>query len=448
MSNGNSVKILSQKLLTKCKKVAGLKADISGGMGWGSSVDFENDKLKSISSAQKSSISLRVIKNNQLGVSGTTLINNEEIDGVLNDALKLSKFGKRVSFDLPKKKKVAYRPKTYDKSVENIKIDEFIKTGEKIIKRMKEKEPEMNVNSLTFTKGSSSSFFLNTNNVMEESKATSTSFGIEMSKIKHGDFFQLYNGQNSAKNDINYLKITDSLLKQVEWGKRIAKVKQGKYPVIFSPEAVPDLIVFLLTALNGKMINEKISKFTGKLGKRLFDRKLSITDNPLVDYFPSSYGVDDEGVNAEKNELIKNGIVNKFYYDLNEAAKAKTLSTGNGGRSGMFSQATPVTSNIFVSTGSKPYKSLIKDIKKGLLVYQFLGSGQNNPYNGDFQLGVFMGYKIENGEVVGRVKETSISGNIFELLRDNVLWLSKEKQRWGSMESPYVCLSNVSVMSK
>jgi len=448
MSEINELKKLSKKLLVRCKDVESLEADISSGMGRGSSVDFENDKLKSISSAQRSSISLRVINKKKLAVAGTTLINDEEIDGVLKDAMSLSKFGKKVNFHLPGKKKIAKRPKTYDASVEKIKIDEFIEKGEMIISRVKEKEPEMKVNSLNFSAKSSSSLFSNTSNVSDESKATGTSFGIEISKIKHGDFFQLYSGQNSVKHDINYLKITDSLLEQATWGRRIAKIQPGKYPVIFSPEAVPDLIGFLLTALNGKTVNEKSSKFIGKLGKRLFDRRLSITDNPLADYYPSSYGLDDEGVAAKKNVVIKQGIVNKFYYDLNEAEKAGTKSTGNGGRSGMFAQATPITSNIFVSAGTKQYKSLIKEIKEGLLVYQFLGAGQNNPYNGDFQLGVFMGYKIENGEVVGRVKETSISGNIFNLLKDNLLWFSKDTERWGSLESPYICLGNVTVMSK
>jgi len=448
MSEANNIKKLSKKLLTKCKRLPGLEADIDSGMGWGSGVNFENDKLKSISSAQRSSISLRVINKKRLAVTGTTLINDEEIDGVFEDAISLSKFGKRVNFSLPGKKKIASKPKTYDASVEKINIDEFVEKGKAIIDRVKEKEPEMKVNSLNFAARSSSSLFFNTNNVSDESKDTGTSFGIEISKIKHGDFFQLYRGQNSVKRDIDYLKITDGLLEQAAWGRRIVKIQPGKYPVVFSPEAVPDLIGFLLTSLNGKIVNEKSSKFVGKLGERLFDTGLSITDNPLADYFPSSYSLDDEGVPAKINKLIKRGYVNKFYYDLNEANEAKTKSTGSGGRSGMFTQATPVTSNIFINSGKKQYKSLIKDIKEGILAYQFLGAGQNNPYNGDFQLGVLMGYKIENGEVVGRVKETSISGNVFELLKDNVLWFSKDKERWGSLESPYICLGNVTVMSK
>lgn len=448
MSDINELKKLSKKLLVRCKDVESLEADISSGVGWGSSVDFENDKLKSISSAQRSSISLRVINKKKLAVSGTTLLDKEEINGVYKDVLNLSKFGKRVNFNLPKSRNITKRPKTFDASVEKIKIDELVEKGKLLISKVKEKESKMVVNSLTFATKSSSSLFLNTNDVSDESKVTGTSFGIEISKIKHGDFFQLFRGQNSIKHDIDYLKITDGLLKQAVWGKRIAKIKPGKYSVIFSPEAVPNLIGFLLTALNGKTVNEKSSKFMGKLGKRLFDRRLSITDNPLADYYPSSYAIDDEGVPAKKNKLIKRGYVNKFYYDLNEAEKAGTKSTGNGGRSGMFSQATPITTNIFVTAGTKQYKLLIKNIKEGILVYQFLGAGQNNPYNGDFQLGVFMGYKIENGEVVGRVKETSISGNIFNLLKDNVLWFSKDKERWGFLESPYICLGNVTVMSK
>jgi len=37
---------------------------------------------------------------------------------------------------------------------------------------------------------------------------------------------------------------------------------------------------------------------------------------------------------------------------------------------------------------------------------------------GDFSGNVLLGFKIEKGEIVGRVKDTMISGNVYQLLKD------------------------------
>ena len=49
-----------------------------------------------------------------------------------------------------------------------------------------------------------------------------------------------------------------------------------------------------------------------------------------------------------------------------------------------------------------------------------IGFGQSNVLNGDFSCNVGLGYRIRNGEIVGRVKDTMIAGNIYELLGGNV----------------------------
>ncbi len=49
-----------------------------------------------------------------------------------------------------------------------------------------------------------------------------------------------------------------------------------------------------------------------------------------------------------------------------------------------------------------------------------LGFGQTNMTNGDFSANLLLGFLVENGEIVGRVKDAMISGNIFELLKGDI----------------------------
>jgi len=60
--------------------------------------------------------------------------------------------------------------------------------------------------------------------------------------------------------------------------------------------------------------------------------------------------------------------------------------------------------------------------------------------NGDFSLSIQLGYFINNGEIVGRVKNLGIAGNVFKLLKEGIVDLSKETE-WSwlskcSLSSP------------
>jgi len=101
-----------------------------------------------------------------------------------------------------------------------------------------------------------------------------------------------------------------------------------------------------------------------------------------------------------------------------------------------------------VDQGESKFEEMISGIKEGLIVEHLLGAGQGNALGGDFNANVLLGYKIENGTVVGRVKDTMVSGNVYKVL--NQLISVGNDGRWigGSLYSPSILCDNVSVASK
>jgi PmbA protein len=96
---------------------------------------------------------------------------------------------------------------------------------------------------------------------------------------------------------------------------------------------------------------------------------------------------------------------------------------------------------------------MLKGIKRGLLVHDYLGLGQGNPINGEFSANVFLGYKIEDGEIVGRVKDVMLAGNVYDALR-NIEVISGDRE-WVTGPSvwfpglfPYIQLGGLSVTAK
>jgi PmbA protein len=85
-------------------------------------------------------------------------------------------------------------------------------------------------------------------------------------------------------------------------------------------------------------------------------------------------------------------------------------------------------------------------MKEGIIVDQVLGAGQSNQLAGEFSVNLDLGYKVENGEIVGRVKNTMVAGSIFEAaiaaLGDRAEWVG------GGAYVPYILFSNLGVAAK
>ena len=97
---------------------------------------------------------------------------------------------------------------------------------------------------------------------------------------------------------------------------------------------------------------------------------------------------------------------------------------------------------MLVSPGTESSESLIKSVKKGIFVEQMLGFGQPNMENGDFSANLALGFLVENGEIVGRVKNAMISGNIFELLKGDLQFSSDVHP---CNQQPYTIMPGVSL---
>ena len=197
-------------------------------------------------------------------------------------------------------------------------------------------------------------------------------------------------------------KVTDMVLRQLDLAKHRAKSPTKVLPVIFTPNGVAGaLIMPLLSAFNGKIVLEGASPVGNKLGKQVFDKNFSLRDDPLVAYRPGSRPCDDEGVASQRTPLINKGVVKAFLYDLQTAALAGKKSTGNGNRNRGGLPA-PAPSALVVTPGKTTFDDMVKDIKEGLVIEQLMGAEQGNILGGDFSGNVLLGYKIENGKIVGQ----------------------------------------------
>jgi PmbA protein len=196
---------------------------------------------------------------------------------------------------------------------------------------------------------------------------------------------------------------------------------------------------------NGKYIQKGTSPLTGKLGQSLFSPGLTIVDDPTIAYGVNSAPYDDEGIVHRPLTFVDEGKLGHFIYDLQTAGLMQVHSTGHGHR-GFSSLPVPDFSNLIIQSGSVPFQKMIAEIPECIIVHQLLGSGQSNLLAGDFSLNVDLGYKIENGQIIGRVKDTMVSGNTYDALR-HIAGLSQEVETSGNLTTPWVLFERLNITS-
>ena len=203
----------------------------------------------------------------------------------------------------------------------------------------------------------------------------------------------------------------------------------------------------LLAGFNGKAVLQGSSPLVGKLGERLLDPRITIWDDPTLPYVPGSRACDDEGIPSRRLALVHEGIIQNFLYDLQTAGQAGTQSTGSASRA-PGTLPSPSFSVVIVQPGMTSMSDIIKDQEQALIVDTVLGAGQGNVLGGDFSANVLLGYHVSHGEVIGRVKDTVITGNSYRALQ-NIRAIGSDS-RWlgGTLSAPTICTGGVTVSSQ
>ncbi|MCK5212708.1 MAG: TldD/PmbA family protein, partial [Dehalococcoidia bacterium] len=243
--------------------------------------------------------------------------------------------------------------------------------------------------------------------------------------------------------------VAESMLRQLELASRSATIATGSYPVLFTPLGVgAALLGPLAVAFNGKNVVENASRLVGREGEEVFDARLSVRDDATLDWRPTSAPFDDEGTQCRRIDLIQKGVVGGFLYDLQTAAEAGVEGTGSGHRGNARSQARPGMSAFVLEEGDTSYEEMLSGIEEGLVVEELIGANQGNLLAGDFGGNVLLGYKVEKGEIVGRVKDTMVAGNIMDVLKKVAAIGSDVRWVGGSLRTPSLLCDDVSVSAK
>ncbi|NJA88132.1 metalloprotease TldD [Rhodocyclus tenuis] len=191
----------------------------------------------------------------------------------------------------------------------------------------------------------------------------------------------------------------------------------GTMPVVLGP-GWPGILLHEAVGhgLEGDFNRKGSSAFSGRVGKRVAAKGVTVVDDGTLPGRRGSLNIDDEGSPTQRTVLIEDGILQGYLQDHLNAGLMGVAPTGNGRRESFAHLPLPRMTNTCMLNGDKTPEEIIRSVKKGIYAVNF-GGGQVDITNGKFVFSMSEAYLIENGRVTAPVKGATLIGSGAEAMR-------------------------------
>jgi len=151
------------------------------------------------------------------------------------------------------------------------------------------------------------------------------------------------------------------------------------------------------------------------LGKPMGIEQLNVIDDGTLPDLPGTLKYDDEGVPTQRKYLIKDGILTQRLHSRETAGKMHEAPTGNA--RAIRASYPPIVrmTNTAIEPGNTTFEEMIADIQEGVYAVRMLGGQTNGEM---FTFAAAEGYMIRDGKIAEPVSDITLSGNVFQTLKD------------------------------
>lgn len=191
----------------------------------------------------------------------------------------------------------------------------------------------------------------------------------------------------------------------------------GKMPVVIGPgfggvifhEACGHL-------LETTSVAKQASVFHDKMGEMIASPVVSAVDDGTLTNAWGSINLDDEGMETQRTQLIKNGRLENFLVDRQGALQTGHPRSGSGRRESYRYAPASRMRNTFIEAGDSDLDSMIESMGRGIYAAK-MGGGSVQPGTGEFNFAVTEGYYVEKGKIQYPVKAATLISTGPEVLR-------------------------------
>lgn len=404
-------------------------------------LDSKQDELNFAKEEIEQGIGIRVIKDNKIGFAFTSNLDKIAETGL--QAIENTKLNKQdENYAFSEVEKSVDVKDVYDKKFNDLDLDESVDFLKTVISTAIDSGCDVTGSGFSASEGKS--LIMNSNGVSIENSGTGFGIGLSVTIQKEGQIATAYNSQSSRFFDIDGVKLAAEVCDLAKSSLDTKPIETDDYSVVLDYYAATGLLQTFLGAFNGENVMRGRSILKDKIGTEIANPTLSIIDNPLLEKGMYTTKCDGEGSASQKTDLIKDGVLNSFIYDIYTANKENVKTTSNGFRGSYLT--TPMISPSNLEFEFSEMKDL-SEIDKGVLTTSVLGAHTANPISGDFSVEASNAFKIENGELTDPINKAMISGNIFEIMK-KVEGLNSEIKQYGPFIIPKLLVHDLRVVGQ
>lgn len=397
-------------------------------------VFFEANRLKQLESSQAEGVALRLWRDGRPGL--TVAYGPVEPQALVDRAIAMTQLNEPEPVEL-----ADARTEHYPDLGETVPVEELVEMGKGAIAQIRDAYPEV-LCTAEWECEEETTRLLNSKGLDCYYTDTTLSCFLAAEWVRGEDFLNVADGQ-TERGKLDPDKVVQSILQRLNWAKENVSPPRRRVPILLTAKAADLLWDTVQAALNGRQVLEGASPWSDRLGEVVMAGPLTLSQQP--DTGPYSCPFDDEGSPTQPLLLIREGRLQQFYGDRTTGRLLGTGTTGNGFRPGMGSYPTPGLVNLLVQPGKGSLCDLIGQLDDGLVVDQLLGGGAG--ISGEFSVNVELGYRVQKGQITGRVKDTMIAGNVYTVLKQLVA-LGDDADWNGPCYTPSLIVEGISTTGR
>jgi len=388
------------------------------------SISVKDGRVEAVSNGASEGVCSRSLVDGSWGFSSTTILDRENIIGIIRDSASLAEASrpkKRRLVELaPAKTYVAKYETATRKDPKKEDLSELLKMTIEADEKVRDYSKSIVSDSVRLSVVDDELTFISS----EGSKITqriARCFGNTFVVARSNGNLASTSESIGAQAGLEVFEetpIADAGIKAAERAVRIAPKKViagGRFSVVLENKIVGLLAHEAVGHCAEADLVYGGSFLSNKLGQKVASQGITLIDDGL---FPSGFGTmmyDDEGTPTQKTVIIENGLVKGFMHSRETAQQFKVDPTGNA-RAWSF-EYDPIIRmrNTYIEAGDQTLEELVEDVKDG---YYLAGGGSGQAdFNGEFMFGIQEAVKIQNGKLGETFRGATISGNAFQVLK-------------------------------
>jgi PmbA protein len=397
-------------------------------------VFFEANRLKQLESSQSEGVALRLWRDGRPGLA--VAYGPAEPQALVDRAIAMTHLNEPESVELSDT-----RTDHYPDLGEKVPVEQLVEMGKEAIAQIRDAYPEV-LCTAEWECEEETTRLVNSTGLDCSYTDTTLSCFLAAEWVRGDDFLSVADGQ-TERGTLNPDKVVQNILQRLSWAKENVSPPAKRVPILLTAKAADLLWDTVQAALNGKQVLEGASPWSDRLMQVVTSDTLTLFQQP--DTGPYSCPFDDEGTSTQPLLFIREGRLQQFYCDRTTGRLLGTGTTGSGFRPTMGSYPTPGLVNLLIQPGKGSLGELIQQLNEGLVVDQLLGGGAD--ISGDFSVNVELGYRVQNGQITGRVKDTMIAGNVYTVLKQVVV-LGDDADWNGPCYTPSLIVEGISTTGR